>query len=117
MVRHTYITSMPETVRALLEPTPDKIEKEKEMEEFIWLSEEEQRRSGVFYATVKVYEGALKITTADLKSKKVTVPKTMLTFLESGKPGVWKMRILDEKDDHIFAKPIEFIEINNDGMR
>jgi len=111
MVHHTYATDMPETVRALLEKSPEIEEEQLE----IWMPPEDES-PGVFYATVKVYDGVLKIMTRGAESKKVTVPRMLRPPLES-EPGIWKMCILDEKNNHIFAKPIELIQRSNEEVK
>jgi len=64
----------------------------------------------MFFATVRVYDGRLRID--NVRNKRVTVPNDSLDRLRYGL-GVWKMRVLDEGDNFIFSKPIE--RVQNDG--
>lgn len=103
MMKRTYVKEMPETIRALLyeEKHDEKSDDELEM---LWNPPENERT--IFYARVKMCEG-VEIITSDVESKKVVIPKNMMVFM---KPGKWKMSIIQEKEDRILAKPIEFIE-------
>jgi hypothetical protein len=67
----------------------------------------DQQHPKVFYATVKIFDGELKITSD--KMKRITVPRESRERLRYGL-GVWKVRVLEEGDDYIFVKPVEHIQ-------
>jgi len=71
----------------------------------------EQQDPKVFFATVRVYDEKLQISSD--KKKRITVPREMMPRLRYGL-GVWKMRVISEGDDYIFSKPIE--RINSKGI-
>jgi hypothetical protein len=67
----------------------------------------DQQHPKVFFATVRMFDDKLQITSE--KQKRITVPREMMPRLRYGL-GVWKMRVLSEGEDYIFSKPIERID-------
>jgi hypothetical protein len=92
--------------------------REKEHEDFVFakplqkVEEKEvpdQEMPNVFYATVKIFDGGLSISSDTKKDKRITIPRDSIPRLRY-KLGVWKMRVITEGDDYIFSKPIEHID-------